>query len=152
MQGGTGYIAAASAGRQRYSAYLEEQKKEQQQAFKNRKWKIVFEEKAEFEKKEKRLASEISALQLDADSLAKEAEEKSKLVLVTKSNALRKAAKEKERALEKIKDELRELAKKRDSLWSCYVKGKSCLTEVLFEEILFILVKLNHNFKNYLVE
>ena len=109
-------LAAASAGRQRYSAYLEEQKKEQQQAFKNRKWKIVFEEKAEFEKKEKRLASEISALQLDADSLAKEAEEKSKLVLVTKSNALRKAAKEKERALEKIKDELRELAKKRASL------------------------------------
>ena len=55
-------------------------------------------------------------MQLDVDSLAKEAEEKSKLVLVTKSNALRKAAKEKERALEKIKDELRGLAKKRASL------------------------------------
>ncbi|CAH3148926.1 unnamed protein product [Pocillopora meandrina] len=106
----------ASAGRQRYSAYLEEQKKEQQQAFQNRKRKIVFEEKAEFEEKEKRLASEISALQLDVDSLAKEAEEKSKLVLVTKSNALRKAAKGKERALKKIKDELRELAKKSASL------------------------------------
>ena len=109
-------LVVASAGRQRYSAYLEEQKKEQQQAFQNRKRKIVFEEKAEFEEKEKRLASEISALQLDVNSLAKEAEEKSKLVLVTKSNALRKAAKGKERALKKIKDELRELAKKSASL------------------------------------
>ena len=35
-------------------------------------------------------------------SLAKEAEEKAKLVLLSKSNALRKAAKEKETALEKL--------------------------------------------------
>ena len=104
------------AGRQHYSAYLEEQKKEQQQAFRNRRWKIVLEKKAEFEKKKKRLASEISASQLNADSLAKEAEEKAKPVLLTKSNALRKAAKEKERALDKIEDELRELAKKSASL------------------------------------
>ena len=104
------------AGRQHYSAYLEEQKKEQQQAFRNRRWKIVLEKKAEFEKKKKRLASEISASQLNADSLAKEAEEKAKPVLLTKSNALRKATKEKERALEKIEDELRELAKKSASL------------------------------------
>ena len=80
-------LAAASAGRQRYSAYLEEQKKEQQQASQNRKRKIVLEEKAELEKKKKRLASDVSALQLDADSLAKEAEEKAKLVLLSKSNA-----------------------------------------------------------------
>lgn len=58
----------------------------------------------------------ISALQLDADSLAKEAEEKAKLVLLLKSNALRKAAKEKESALEKIEDELREMAKKSANL------------------------------------
>jgi len=68
----------------------------------------VLEEKAELEKKEKCLSSDISALQLDADSLAKEAEEKAKLVLLSKSNALRNAAKEKESALEKIEDKLRE--------------------------------------------
>ena len=62
----------------------------------------------------------LSALLLDADSLAKEAEEKAKLVLLSKSNALRKAAKEKESALEKIEDELRELAKKSSN----FVKGK----------------------------
>ena len=95
---------------------LKSRRKSNSKHFKTGSGKIVFEEKAEFEEKEKLLASEISALQLDVDSLAKEAEEKSKLVLVTKSNALRKAAKEKERALEKIKDELRGLAKKRASL------------------------------------
>lgn len=109
-------LAAASAGRKRYAAYLEEQKKEQQQASQNRKGKIVLEEKAELEKKKKRLASDISALQLDTDSLSKEAEEKAKLVLLSKSNALRKAAKEKETALEKIDDELRELARKSSNL------------------------------------
>ena len=82
----------------------------------SRKRKIVLEEKAELEKKKKRLASDISALQLDADSLAKEAEEKAKLVLLSKSNALRKGAKEKETALEKIDDELRELARKSSNL------------------------------------
>ena len=49
-------------------------------------------------------------------TLAKEVEEKAKLVLLTKSNALRKVAKEKDRALEKVEDELRELAKKSASL------------------------------------
>ena len=111
-----GLVSWWCAGRKRYTAYLEEQKKEQQQASQNRKRKIVLEEKAELEKKKKRLASDISALQLDADSLAKEAEEKAKLVLLSKSNTLRKAAKEKETALEKIDDELRELARKSSNL------------------------------------
>ena len=109
-------LAAASAGRQRYSAYLEEQKKEQQQASQNRKRKMVLEEKAELEKKKKRLANEISVLQLDADSLATEAEEKVKLILLSKSNALRKAAKEKESALQKNEDELRERTEKSATL------------------------------------
>ena len=77
---------------------------------------MVLEEKAELEKKKKRLPNEISVLQLDADSLAKEAEEKAKLVLLSKSNALRKAAKEKESALQKIEDELRELTEKSATL------------------------------------
>lgn len=111
-------LTAASAGR-RYSAYLEEQKKEQQQASQNRKWKIVLEEKAELEKKKKkRLDNDISALQLDADSLGNKAKEKTKLVLLSKSNALRKAATEKESPPQKIEDELRELAKKSANLWS----------------------------------
>ena len=55
-------------------------------------------------------------MQLDADSLAKEAKEKAKLVLLSKSNALRKAAKEKDSILEKTDDELRELAKKSSNL------------------------------------
>ena len=95
-------LIAASPGRKLYSSYLEEQQKASQ----NRKRKIVLEEKAELEKKKKRLATDISALQLDADSLAKEAAEKAKLVLLSKSNALRKAAKEKETALEKTDNDL----------------------------------------------
>lgn len=68
-------------------------------------------------------------MQLDTDSLANEAEEKANLVLLSKSNALRKAGKEKETALEKIDDELRELAKKSSNLCtnlqlSFFLKGK----------------------------
>lgn len=37
---------------------------------------------------------------------------------IQSSNALRKAAEEKESALEKIEDELRELAKKSSNLWT----------------------------------
>ena len=74
-------------GKKLYPAYLEEQ----QQASQNRKRKIVLGEKAELEKKNKCLTSDIRALQLDADPLEKEAAEKAKLVLLSKSNALRKA-------------------------------------------------------------
>ena len=55
-------------------------------------------------------------MQLDSGSLAKEAEEKAKLLPLSTSDALRKEAKERESALEKSEDELREFAKKNANL------------------------------------
>lgn len=66
--------------------------------------------------KKTHLASDISALQLDSGSLSKEAEGKAKLLPLSTSDALRKEAKERESALEKSEDELRELAKKNANL------------------------------------
>lgn len=69
------------------------------------------EAKADFQKKKKRLETEITTLQFDADKLAKEAEVKRQLVLLTESNALRNAAKEKKIELENLNKELEECDK-----------------------------------------
>ena len=45
--------------------------------------------------KKAKLESEISSLPVEADELAEKAEDKGSLMLVTKSNALRRAAEEK---------------------------------------------------------
>ena len=67
-------LPAASRARQRYVAYLEEQKQEKHKHAQSKKRKAILEDKAELEKKKKRLTTEISALQCDADNLATEAE------------------------------------------------------------------------------
>ena len=51
--------------------------------------------------KKAKLESEISSLTIEADELAEKAEDKGSLMLVTKSNALRRAAKEKAEELKK---------------------------------------------------
>ena len=67
-------LAPASRGRQRYVAYLEEQKQKKHKEAQSKKRKAILEDKAELEKKKKHLTTEISALQYDADNLATEAE------------------------------------------------------------------------------
>ena len=77
------------------------------------------------ESKRNCLEKEIATLQFDADRLAKEAEAKMPLVLLTESNALRAAAKVKGRDLEKVNNELKELVKKcqhRIEQWSDYLE------------------------------
>ena len=105
-------LASARAGRQRYHAYLDEQQQLKKHVSKSQKRKAVDEAKAELESKRNCLEKEIATLQFDADRLAKEAEAKMQLVLLTESNALRAAAKVKGRDLEKVNNELKELVKK----------------------------------------
>lgn len=66
-------LAAPRRGRQWHVAYLEEQKQEKQKEAQSKKWKAVFEDKTDLQKK-KRLSTEISALLFDAEKLGKEAE------------------------------------------------------------------------------
>ena len=104
-------LTSAKAGRQRYHAHLEEQRQLAKNVAKSHKRKSVDEAKADFQKKKKRLETEITTLQFDADKLAKEAEVKRQLVLLTESNALRNAAKEKKIELENLNKELEECDK-----------------------------------------
>ena len=82
-------LASASAGRQRYAAYLDEQKKLSQHQEQSRKRKAICEEIVAAKHKKKRLEEDIQELQKSADDLAMEAEKKGKLSFITKSNSLR---------------------------------------------------------------
>ena len=70
--------ASASAGRQRYAAYLDEQKKLSQHQEESRKRKAICEEIVAAKHKKKRLEEDIQELQKSADDLAMEAEKKGK--------------------------------------------------------------------------
>ena len=67
---------------------------------------ILYADIAEIQKKGKALEEEINLLTKDADTLAEEAEAQKKMHLLTKSNALRKAANDKKELLTKMKNEI----------------------------------------------
>ena len=67
---------------------------------------ILYADIAEIQKKCKALEEEINLLTKDADTLAEEAEAQKKMHLLTKSNALRKAANDKKELLTKMKNEI----------------------------------------------
>lgn len=99
-------LDAASHGRRRYMEYLDKQRKVQERAHTEKRKRKSSERQEELEKKRMRLTCEIASLQFDADKLATEAEDKAKLVLLTKSNALRNCAKEKQKTLRQVEEEL----------------------------------------------
>lgn len=105
-------LLAAKAGRKKYLEYLDKQKQEHRNEVRQNKRKKVEEEKDELVKKKIRLSKDITALQHDADMFAAKAEEKAELVLLSKSNALRKSAKEKECVLATVEKNLIELTEK----------------------------------------
>ena len=89
-------MLSASAARQRYAQYLEEQKREREETARGRKRKAVLDDINESKEKKKRLGSEITELLKSADELAEKAEQTGKLVNLTKSNSLRRTAKQKQ--------------------------------------------------------
>lgn len=58
----------------------------------------------EIKKKKLKLEADIAVLVKDADELAMQAEKESNILLIVKSNALRKASEEKKAQLREIKD------------------------------------------------
>ena len=99
-------LLSASAARQRYAQYLEEQKREREETARGRKRKAVLDDINESKEKKKRLGSEITELLKSADELAEKAEQTGKLVNLTKSNSLRRTAKQKQEELVCVETEL----------------------------------------------
>jgi len=88
-------ILAATAARQKYSAYLNELRVKEANDAQSKKRKGLQEDLEQLKTKKRRLQKEAEALEKEADDLAAQAEQKHDFVCITKSNSLRKTAKQK---------------------------------------------------------
>jgi len=88
-------LRAAGAARIRYQAFLDDKKKVKAAEAKTEKRKLVEAEVQTLTTKKRRLEKDMNALAQSADTLATQAEAKSDLTLLAKSNSLRKSSKEK---------------------------------------------------------
>ncbi|XP_013856113.1 uncharacterized protein LOC106511946 [Austrofundulus limnaeus] len=101
-------LLSAAAGRQKYHMYLDDQKRLKQDEQKAQKRKELTDEISEVKAKKKRMEEDISVLLRSADHNAEKAESRGKLCFISKSNSLRRAAKEKERNLKTLEKLLSE--------------------------------------------
>ena len=99
-------LAAAASSRQKYEKYLQEERDKTKTDEEQRKRKHVLDEIEELKEKKKRMKLDIDSLMKSADDLSIKAEEPGQLNLVTKSNALREAAKDKTLQLQEVEDKL----------------------------------------------
>ena len=100
-------LSYAQAARQKYMTYLDQQKaKKAAVTDVNAKRKLETDALEKLESKRRRLDNDVKALQASADELADSAESSGDLTLLSKSNALRKCAKQK--AVE-LKDTIKQI-------------------------------------------
>ena len=90
------------------TSFSEWRQAEDERKTRGQKRKREMDELEEMKKKKKRTEESMHALMKDADSFAQKAEDKADMRLLAKSNAFRKAAKEKEAELNKMKDAITE--------------------------------------------
>ena len=109
---------SVKSSRQKYSIFLEEQKKKAEKAESSRKRSLIEEEMIELKRRKSLLATTISSLHNDADKFANEAEESDDLnimkELLTKSNSFRATAKEKEAKFREYVLQLKDLHKRKE--------------------------------------
>lgn len=91
--------ASVSSARQRYSVYLEEEKQRAANLKKRGKRCLEEKEENEFKKKKSDLEKNIAELMKSADEYAEKAEKENQMMLIMKSNSLRRTAKEKQQQL-----------------------------------------------------
>ena len=91
----TELLISVKAARQRHQAFLDDQRKSEQQERSKKRQHEAAEVMASLANKKAKLECEISSLTVEADELADKAEDKESLMLVIKSNALSRAVKEK---------------------------------------------------------
>lgn len=99
-------LAAAASSRQKYEKHLQDQRDKKKTDEEQRKRKHVLDEIEELKEKKKRMKLDIDSLVKSADDFNVKAEETGQMTLVTKSNALRKAAKDKTLQLQDVEDKL----------------------------------------------
>lgn len=95
-------IVNAAAGRQRYHQYLDEKKRDEEKAKNDNKRKEAVDQLEELKAKRVRLQNDVKSLQKSADEYAEKAEARGHLTLITKSNSLRRTAKDKIASLEQL--------------------------------------------------
>lgn len=91
-----------SHARQRYQAHLDEEKRKKEEQKRGEKRKATLEELDNLKEVKKRMKANIEALLKSVDQFAEEAESTGKVTLISKSNAMRQSAKEKEGELKSI--------------------------------------------------
>ena len=92
-------LLSAAGARQKYSLYLHEQKRKKTSEGVKLKRKELVNELDECKKKSRHLEADVDSLVKSTDEFAQKAEDTGKLVWITKSNSLRRTAKEKEMTL-----------------------------------------------------
>jgi len=88
-------ILAATTARHKYSAYLNELHVKEATDAKSKKRKALQQDLEQLKTKKRRLQKDAEALEKEADDLAAKAEQKHDFMCITKSNSLRKTAKQK---------------------------------------------------------
>ena len=99
-------LLSAAGARQKYSLYLHEQKRKKISEGVKLKRKELVNELDECKKKRRHLEADVDSLVKSADEFAQKAEDTGKLVWITKSNSLRRTAKEKEMTRKDIEDKI----------------------------------------------
>ena len=99
-------LLSASGARQKYSSYLDEQKRKKTSEGVELKRKELVNELDELKKKRRRLETDVDGLVKSADEFAQKAEDTGELVWITKSNSLRRTAKEKFMTRKDIEDKI----------------------------------------------
>jgi len=98
-------VAAAQNARARYASYLAQQKEEQETEKQNKK-RNETDAVHELEGKHKRLKMDVSSLLSTSKELYEKCEKSGELPLVTKANALRRRAEEKQQEVEALDREI----------------------------------------------
>ncbi|XP_030847404.1 uncharacterized protein LOC115926629 [Strongylocentrotus purpuratus] len=101
-------MLAASAGRQKYHIYLDEQRRKKEKEKKEGKRKGLMDGLEELKAKQMRLQADVKSLHTSADKYAEEAESQGRLTCISKSNSLRRTAKEKASQLQVIQKQIDE--------------------------------------------
>ena len=102
-------LSAAAGARTKYRLYLEEEKARKDEAAKSQKRKAEEEEKEKLITKRARLCEGVKQLLISADQSAEKAEKEGNLSQLTVSNISRRGAKEKQKEIDKLDKQIRDL-------------------------------------------
>ncbi|XP_022241403.1 uncharacterized protein LOC111085733 [Limulus polyphemus] len=99
-------LLSAASARQKYMAYLEEEKRAKAQASTQTLKRNLEDEVDVVRKRKRQIEIDVNKLLRSADTLAKQAEDRGSLTMLSKSNSLRRIAQEKQELLNGVSKKL----------------------------------------------